>query len=104
MNRFKSIALVLAGTVVASVSFIATANETIKIGVSQPLTGAVAASGNYVTQGAQIAESFINDAGGVLGKKIEQLCHQNILPLQPFQRFDSAPKLLRFSCCFLLIM
>jgi branched-chain amino acid transport system substrate-binding protein len=77
MNRFKSIALVLAGTVVASVSFIATANETIKIGVSQPLTGAVAASGNYVTQGAQIAESFINDAGGVLGKKIELVIEYN---------------------------
>ena len=77
MNRFKSIALVLAGTVVASVSFIATANETIKIGVSQPLTGAVAASGNYVTQGAQIAESFINDAGGVLGKKIELVIEDN---------------------------
>ncbi|MFT7460676.1 MAG: branched-chain amino acid transport system substrate-binding protein [Planctomycetota bacterium] len=77
MNKFKSIGVVLAGAVVASASFIATANDTIKIGVSQPLTGAVAASGNYVTQGAQIAESFINEAGGVLGKKVELIIEDN---------------------------
>ncbi|MBL8707152.1 MAG: ABC transporter substrate-binding protein, partial [Rhodospirillales bacterium] len=49
----------------------ATAQDTIKIGVSQPLTGAFAASGNYVAQGAKIAEDEINKAGGVLGKKIQ---------------------------------
>ena len=32
----------------------ASAQDTIKIGVSQPLTGAFAASGNYVAQGAKI--------------------------------------------------
>jgi branched-chain amino acid transport system substrate-binding protein len=49
----------------------AVAQDTIKIGVSQPLTGPFAASGNYVAQGAKIAEEEINKAGGVLGKKIE---------------------------------
>ena len=49
----------------------AAAQDTIKIGVTQPLTGAFAASGNYVAQGAKIAEEEINKAGGVLGKKIE---------------------------------
>ena len=34
----------------------ASAQDTIKIGVTEPLTGAFAASGNYVTQGAKIAE------------------------------------------------
>ena len=45
----------------------AAAQDTIKIGVTQPLTGAFAASGNYVAQGAKIAEEEINKAGGVLG-------------------------------------
>src|SRR5918994_646946 len=49
----------------------AMAQETIKIGVNQPLTGAVAASGTYVAQGAQIAAEEINANGGIDGKKIE---------------------------------
>ena len=53
------------------------AAETIKIGVSQPLTGAVAASGNYVAQGAKIAESFLNAKGGILGKKVELIIEDN---------------------------
>jgi branched-chain amino acid transport system substrate-binding protein len=77
MNKLKSIAAILAGVVVASAPLISSAGDTIKIGVSQPLTGAVAASGNYVTQGAKIAESFINEAGGVLGKKIELIIEDN---------------------------
>lgn len=55
----------------------ASAQDTIKIGVTQPLTGAFAASGNYVAQGAKIAEDEINKAGGVLGKKIELVVEDN---------------------------
>ena len=55
----------------------ALAQGTIKIGVTQPLTGAFAASGNYVAQGAKIAEDDINKAGGVLGKKIELIIEDN---------------------------
>jgi branched-chain amino acid transport system substrate-binding protein len=33
--------------------------DVIKTGVTQPLSGSVAASGNYVTKGAMIAESFV---------------------------------------------
>lgn len=51
--------------------------DTIKIGVSEPLTGAVAASGNYVVQGAKIAETEINATGGVLGKQIELVIEDN---------------------------
>ena len=53
------------------------AQDTIKIGVTQPLTGAFAASGNYVAQGAKIAEDEINAAGGVLGKKIQLIIEDN---------------------------
>lgn len=63
----------LAGSVISS----AIAQETIKIGVTQPLTGAFAASGNYVAQGAKIAEDEINKAGGVLGKKIQLIIEDN---------------------------
>jgi branched-chain amino acid transport system substrate-binding protein len=55
----------------------AAAQDTIKIGVTQPLTGAFAASGNYVAQGAKIAEEEINKAGGVLGKKIQLIIEDN---------------------------
>ena len=49
----------------------------IKIGVTEPLTGAVAASGNYVTQGARIAADEINAKGGVLGGMIELIVEDN---------------------------
>jgi branched-chain amino acid transport system substrate-binding protein len=77
MSKLKSIALLLAGTVIASAPFIAEASETFKIGVTEPLTGAVAASGNYVVQGAKIAESFLYDSGGLLGKKVELIIEDN---------------------------
>jgi branched-chain amino acid transport system substrate-binding protein len=49
----------------------------IKIGVTEPLTGAVAASGTYVTQGARIAVDEINARGGVLGGPIELIIEDN---------------------------
>src|SRR6185437_14349650 len=66
-------AAILAGSAVTA----ANAQETIKIGVTQPLTGAFAASGNYVSQGTKIAEEEINKAGGVLGKKIQLITEDN---------------------------
>ena len=49
----------------------ASAQSTIKIGLVQPLTGAFAAAGTDVVDGAKIAAEHINAGGGVLGKKIE---------------------------------
>lgn len=43
----------------------------IKIGVNQPLTGVVAASGNFVTSGAKIAADEINANGGINGSKLQ---------------------------------
>ena len=70
----------------------APAQDTIKIGVTQPLTGAFAASGNYVTQGAQIAEEEINKAGGVLGKKIQLVIEDN--KSNPTEAVATAEKLI----------
>jgi len=51
--------------------------ETIKIGVNEPLTGAFAASGTYVVNGAKIAAEEINSKGGILGKQIELVIEDN---------------------------
>jgi branched-chain amino acid transport system substrate-binding protein len=51
--------------------------QTIKIGVNEPLTGAFAASGTYVVNGAKIAADEINARGGILGKQIELVIEDN---------------------------
>jgi branched-chain amino acid transport system substrate-binding protein len=63
--------LAAAAVVVFGLAGGAAAQSTIKIGVVQPLTGAFAASGNDVVNGAKIATTEINAKGGVLGKKLE---------------------------------
>lgn len=50
---------------------------TIKIGVNEPLTGAVAASGNFVVNGAKIAADEINAKGGVRGQRLELVIEDN---------------------------
>src|SRR3979490_2990130 len=51
--------------------------QTIKIGVNEPLTGAFAAFGTYVVNGAKIAADEINAKGGILGKKLELVIEDN---------------------------
>ena len=77
MHKFKRLALVLTAAAVVLAPLCVGASDTIKIGVTQPLTGAVAASGNYVVQGAKIAESFLNASGGLLGKNVELIIEDN---------------------------
>ena len=55
----------------------AQAQDAVKVGVIEPLSGPVAASGNYVRMGAEIARDWINAKGGVLGRKIELLIEDN---------------------------
>jgi branched-chain amino acid transport system substrate-binding protein len=52
-------------------------SNVIKIGVNQPLTGVVAASGNFVTSGARIAADEINAKGGINGSKIQLVIEDN---------------------------
>jgi branched-chain amino acid transport system substrate-binding protein len=68
------------------------AQDVIRIGVTQPLTGAFAASGNYVAQGAKIAEDQINAAGGVLGRKIQLVIEDN--KSNPTEAVATAEKLI----------
>lgn len=51
--------------------------DPIRIGMTQPLTGAVAASGNYVANGAKIAVEVINRQGGVMGRPLELILEDN---------------------------
>jgi branched-chain amino acid transport system substrate-binding protein len=90
LPRILRAALALAAAALLGTA--ASAQDTIKIGVSQPLTGAFAASGNYVTQGARIAEEEINKAGGVLGKKIQLIIEDN--KSNPTEAVATAEKLI----------
>lgn len=45
--------------------------ETIKIGTSFPMTGTVAADGNYIVDAIKLAADQCNEAGGINGRKIE---------------------------------
>src|SRR5262249_60194441 len=67
----------LAAIVLAAGMTAAAAQDSIKVGVIQPLTGAFAASGNYVANGAKIAADEINAKDGVLGKKLEIVIEDN---------------------------
>src|SRR5215472_3108721 len=90
MGRIFTIACALGWMLSASSAL---AQGTIKIGVTQPLTGAFAASGNYVAQGARIAEDDINGDGGVLGKKIELIVEDN--KSNPTEAVATAEKLIQ---------
>jgi branched-chain amino acid transport system substrate-binding protein len=77
MRKYASKMPLAALVLAAGLTTGADAQETIKIGVIQPLTGAFAASGNYVANGAKIAADEINGKGGVLGNKIELAIEDN---------------------------
>jgi branched-chain amino acid transport system substrate-binding protein len=88
----RTLTWMLVGLAVALAAGGAAAQDTIKIGVTQPLTGAFAASGNYVAQGAKIAEEQINKAGGVLGKKVQLIIEDN--KSNPTEAVATAEKLI----------
>lgn len=66
--------------------------EPIKIGVIQPLSGPVAASGNYIRMGAEIARDWVNARGGVLGRQIQLVIEDN--KSDPKEAASAAEKLI----------
>ena len=68
MTRLTQLALALAA---ASVTTFALAADPIKIGVDGPFTGGSSSMGVSMRDGVRLAAKEINDAGGVLGRKIE---------------------------------
>jgi branched-chain amino acid transport system substrate-binding protein len=79
-----TLALVTAG--------IAQSPEPITVGVIQPLSGPVAASGNYVRMGAEIARDWVNARGGVLGRPLRLLIEDN--KSDPKEAASAAEKLI----------
>ena len=68
------------------------AQAPIKIGVIQPLSGAVAASGNYVRMGAEIARDWLNARGGINGRKVDLVIEDN--KSDPKEAASAAEKLI----------
>jgi len=84
-------ALVIAG--LTSLSSMAFAQESIKIGVIEPLTGSVAYNGIASLNGAKLAVERRNAAGGVLGRKIELVVEDG--QCRPANSVNAAEKLLQ---------
>ena len=75
------------------------ASDTIKIGLSSPITGAAAESGKFQRTGAQLAVEALN-AKGVLGRKIELVIEDdqttNPGAVLAFSRLSSDPDMVGF--------
>jgi branched-chain amino acid transport system substrate-binding protein len=93
MRRGKGIGMaVVAVTLLAGAGGPAGAQEPIKIGVIQPLSGPVAASGNFVALGTKIGADWVNEKGGVLGRKIQLVIEDN--KSDPKEAVTAAEKLI----------
>src|ERR1700750_2194635 len=77
MSKRQWSLLVAALVVVALLAPAGFAQAPIKVGVIEPLSGSVAASGNYVRMGGEIARDWINAKGGVNGRKVELVIEDN---------------------------
>lgn len=71
----------------------AQAQETIRIGLVQPLTGSVAYNGNADVNGSKLAVEERNKAGGVLGKKVELVIEDG--QCKPANSVNAAEKLIQ---------
>jgi len=91
LKRWVPVVLVvlLAGALLTPAAF---AQAPVKIGVIQPLSGPVAASGNYVRMGAEIARDWINARGGIGGRKVELVIEDN--KSDPKEAASAAEKLI----------
>ena len=91
LKRWVPVILVvlLAGALLTPLGF---AQAPIKIGVIQPLSGPVAASGSYVRMGAEIARDWINARGGINGRKVELVIEDN--KSDPKEAASAAEKLI----------
>jgi branched-chain amino acid transport system substrate-binding protein len=77
MARWIAAALMLVALALPLTPAAAQSGEPVKIGVIQPLSGPVAASGNYIRMGAEIARDWINGKGGVLNRPVLLLIEDN---------------------------
>ncbi|MFW2369112.1 MAG: ABC transporter substrate-binding protein [Desulforhopalus sp.] len=88
-KRFSMAVLTLC--IMTGLASVSTA-ETLKFGFHTPLTGFAAADGKSASEGAKLAVSQINEAGGVLGKQIELIIYDD--QAKPAQSIPIANKLI----------
>ncbi len=91
MHKRKSLPVGLLGLLLASAS--AHADDTVKIGIIQPLTGSVAYNGTTDVNGVKLALAEINAKGGVLGKKVELVIEDG--QCKPANTVNAAEKLIQ---------
>src|SRR5215510_1515301 len=87
--------IVLSALVLVALAALAVPGQSqspIKIGVIEPLSGPVAASGNYVRMGAEIARDWLNAKGGIGGRKVDLLIEDN--KSDPKEAASAAEKLI----------
>ncbi|HEY3679719.1 MAG TPA: ABC transporter substrate-binding protein [Bradyrhizobium sp.] len=87
----QSLALGILSVLLSSAS--AFAEDTVKIGVIQPLTGSVAYNGTTDVNGIKLALGEINAKGGVLGKKVEIVVEDG--QCKPADTVNAAEKLIQ---------
>src|SRR5438094_10294253 len=68
---------VIAAFIGSLITDVARAQAPVRIGVIEPLSGPVAASGNYIRMGAEIPADWLNAKGGVLGREPDLLIEDN---------------------------
>jgi len=91
MTLSKSLPLSLFGLSLLAAG--AQAQETVKIGLIQPLTGSVAYNGTTDVNGSKLALDEINAKGGVLGKKLELVIEDG--QCKPANSVNAAEKLIQ---------
>jgi len=86
---------------VAAVAAPAMAQEEIRIGLVEPITGSVAYNGNSVVEGAKLAISEVNAAGGILGKQVRLVIEDG--QCQPANSVNAVEKLVQKDKVSLLV-
>jgi branched-chain amino acid transport system substrate-binding protein len=87
----RTLKFVVAVAASLAVAPFATAQETVRIGVVQPMTGPVAYDGNIYVNTVKMLVDDLNAKGGVLGKKIELVVEDGAC--NPAQSVNAAEKL-----------
>ncbi len=91
-KRWLMVCLVFLGGALVVTPGDAQQQSPLRIGVIEPLSGPVAASGNYVRMGAEIARDWLNAKGGGQGRRVELVIEDN--KSDPKEAASAAEKLI----------
>lgn len=97
----KQLVLRWAMLATVAISAPARADDDIRIGLVEPLTGSVAYNGGSVVEGAKLAIAEVNAAGGVLGKQVKLVIEDG--QCQPAASVNAVEKLVQKDRVALLV-